>query len=299
MGVYNVTAIPTAGAQVSSAYGSNPWTATVDNISAQVPVSQGTSYRVWQVLIAGAVPGESFNGIRLSGGSSDFLVGGGGLGVTRYATFHGGLEKSLAAFIDQLGSNSGVPLQGSGVGRSVDSIIYDNAFTSDDLIAGTFYVGLAGSTGGEQPELGDGQLRTSAFQWTIYTGVDQPNPPVGVPAGFLTNPVSNTNPGALPGAKLASLRVTITSTGGTSFAQCNWVLPAGLTWDANGTTNLTQNFAGGQVNSGLITVAPGTAPGVYQGSYNAVGFDNPSGSFGAFFQLTVANPNQGGWFFEI
>jgi hypothetical protein len=300
MGIYNVTAIPTAGAQVSSAFGSAPWSASASNISAQVPVGQGAAWRVWQVLIANAVPGESFNGVRIAGGTVDFTVGGGGTGIQRYATFYADLEFTLNAFIDKAGQNAGNAVQGSGIGRPVDAVVTDGRFTSTDLVNGTFYVGISVDTGSEEPGLGDGTARFSAFNWTFYTGADSPNPPPTVPNGRVTNPASNTSPGALPGAKLASLDYTTTSAGGRSFANASWVLPAGLTWDANGTQNLSQSAASQTISTGQITVNPATLPGVYQGSVTVSGYDNPSGTVGPiFFQLVVASPSQGGWFFEI
>lgn len=307
MGIYNVTAVPSANGQTTSAWAGNAvWSANASNVQVQLPVGQGSNWVVWKVQIEGATPGEQFNGIRIQG-TDDFTVGGGGGGINRTAQQYVDLEHSLAAFIDKAGTPTGIVIPGSGVGQEINYVKTAAGFTSDDLIAGTFYVGIGALSDTADVGLGDGIFRSSTLTWTIYTGADLPDPPPGTPTGYLSNPASNTNPGVSEEDGVF-LPVTFVLTGGTgAFKNVQWLLPSAfpnpaeskIEFDINGTQSYSVPLTGSQVDTGTMSVVPAWAtPGQYTLTCNVSGFDG-GGTISLSAVLTIKEPGGSGWFWEF
>lgn len=307
MGIYNVTVNPSANGQTSSGWAGNAvWLSSETNVHVYIAPGQGSSWCVWQVQIAGATPGEVFNGIRIQG-TADFTVGGGGGGITRTAEQYVDLEKVFTSFIDKVGTSTGIVIPGSGVGQEINYVKTAPGFTSDDLIAGTFYVGLGALSTAADAGLGDGNFRTATLTWTIYTGADLPDPPPGTPTGYLTNPASNTNPGVSEDDGVF-LPVTFVLTGGTgAFKNVVWTLPTAfpnpaeskIKFDINGTQSYSVPLSGSQVDTGTMSVVPAWAtPGQYTLSCNVTGFDG-GGTIGLSAVLTIKEPGGSGWFWEF
>jgi hypothetical protein len=263
---------------------------------------------VWQVKIPGLTPGQAFNGIRLVG-TNDFTVGGGGGGIVRTAQAYADVFHTFNEFLSTIGSGAGATVPGTGTGQNVDVVLNPVGFTSTDLVNGTFYVGFCVNTTVADPGLGEGLFRTSALNWTLYTGTDQPSPPPGTASGSLSNPVGNQT-GQSPGGQFASVTVNVipVNNGDTPItAQFNLPtfpgLPAGtLLFASNGAAispSLPVNAGNLWTTScGLINISSLVPPGTYNIGCFIQSGGPPGYNFNLFANLVVMQQGRG-WFFEI
>jgi len=248
-------------------------------------------------------PAEALNGLVMVG-TNDFTVGGGGGGIIRFVQPYADLQNTIAAFLGQPGQTMGGVVVGSGVGVPVNATINKPGFTSDNLMNGTFLVGIAASSSNGDPGLGNGNFRTSALNWSVYTGADVPNPPPGTATGKLTNPATNQDGSKLPGGQFSGIEVQMVPTNNLDpFVVASWSLSGGgnLTFAANGFTTLNQNIGAPEVwkvNCGLININAATPPGLYRINCS-VGVFPGAQTVNLTTNLLVGSPSQGGFFMEF
>lgn len=190
MAIINFTGSPYSISQVGAAGQTKSWSSGSDNI--QVPSLDRAEHSLWalfQIGVAGVATGQSFNGIRIQG-IDDYTYAGGGGARTRIASHYAKLGHSTGAFAG-FASGSGTliaSVPGSGIGASVNAVLTDGTFTSTDIANGTLWCGLQVDGGPQEAGLGGGPFRTSAYNFTMYTGSDTPTPGSGEPSGTILNP---------------------------------------------------------------------------------------------------------------
>lgn len=280
MGIYAIQANPAGTAQQYSAYGSTAWQYNASANFAVIPQGGGTNWMVWACQIGGIPAGKPLNAIRVSGSTNDFTVAGGGGTRTRQATFNMGLLKSFS-----FSGASGTPVQtlpGTGVGSEMIWNLSTPGYTTDDLIAGNVFIGVAVQTNSGDAGLGDGTARYGAMSFTFYTDTDGA-PGGGSVSATLTNPTANFNPGKYGGGQFAALTYVLNSPRPqTSFnMQFTIYSNPGITFAANGSTSLilfkgTTTDPGNPYtgSTGLINVAANAMPGAFTidaGCANVIG----------------------------
>jgi hypothetical protein len=204
-----VTIVANTGASnatTGSAYGNNLWTLLSGIPASFIPIGQGTNWMVWAFKVTGIPAGEVMNGIRVQG-TNDFTVGSGGAGMTRQAVIY--LRPSRSFNYASASGTASQTLVGTGTGASMNAVLSLAGATSDDLLAGNIFVGVAAGTNSGDSGYGSGTLRYNAISFTFYTGPDLPTPGAGAPSCTLTNPVANYNPGIFLGGVFGQMRYTL------------------------------------------------------------------------------------------
>lgn len=247
MAIINFTGSPYSISQVGAAGQTKSWSAASDNIQIlSLDRAEQSLWALFQIGVAGVVTGQSFNGIRIQG-IDDYTYAGGGGARTRIASHYAKLGHTSGAFAG-FASGSGslvASVPGSGIGAGVNAVLTDGSFTSTDIANGTMWVGIQVDGGPQEAGLGGGPFRTSAFNFTMYTGGDAPTPGSGEPSGTIINP--NALPVAAGGQFLGVTANYLPPSGfGTNSLEIVFAVPAG--------SGLT--FAGGgferTYNKGLL-----------------------------------------------
>jgi hypothetical protein len=190
---------------------------------------------------------------------------GGGAGSSRHASFFLFGNTAFHVFGAYV-SGALATITGNGATATFNEVFAPNIFTSDNLVNGTFYLGIGADTDSLDSTLGNGIINFSALNWTFFTGPNVPNPPIDVISGFIDNPAGNTNPGVFAGGQFASLRAVLTQPHnypGATFAFNTG--HSGITFAATGSTGLTVNTESPTwyADTGAINVALTVPPGVY------------------------------------
>lgn len=103
MSVYSVIASPTGMTQVHSGRGQAAWwTENTTYIACNLPALWGSNWAIWSVYLPNAVPGEIVQYLRMRGGH-DYTVGAGGVDKQRIATTLVKIDRSVAAFTNEIG----------------------------------------------------------------------------------------------------------------------------------------------------------------------------------------------------
>jgi hypothetical protein len=300
MSIITFQGSPTSWGQQGSAYGSTGWAYDGNNPTSSIPLGAGTYWIIWQLRTSGIASGQALNGLRIFGGN-DFTVGGGGGTRTRIATLYASARKTYS-FVGTGGSTVGT-LPGTGAGANTDYVMSMSGFTTDDLLAGNLYVGMAVSTNSADSGLGNGIYRLGSRTFTVYTPPDIPQPPGTTVVTTLVNPTGNTLPGKFPGQQFAALTYTLWQPQPQASYQMAFSIGNGFTFASNGSSLLTLNK--GTVNdpaspyigsTGLINMPAGIKPGSYPIFASINGITGGAGS--AVAQLVVA-ARRAGFFFEV
>ena len=297
MSVVQVTASQTKFAQTFSAYGGYAWW---PGPYSNVPAGAGAGWVIWQFGIAGLPANEPFNGVTITG-NNKFIVGN-GAGITRNATLYTRLSNAFA--FD--GTSGGVvaTYPGTGASQGMNTTLTNSALSSNDLIAGNCFIGVAFSTSSLNPSSGDGVFTYGGLNFQFYTGTDSPNPPATQPAGKWKNPADNTDPGAYPGDAFESINYRLTSPLPQTFMGMQFQIigggnasdRAGITFpNGSSTSPLYSKGAQGadpshpyDQDTGLIAVASTVRPNVYSIRCTTTGTGVLGGSgFYDYSSLTV------------
>jgi hypothetical protein len=296
MAVFTVSGGPSGYALAASTYGGNGWSPGSGNVVSVIPFNQGSAWIYWSVKNTAIPPGLPFTGVNIKGGS-DFS--------SNFQTRTGKLfaRVSKAADFVSAGGTQIDSFPGTGVGHQTNATIGNGSITSDDLIAGNVFIGLAVST--DAVDTGNGTFRCAAFNWTLTFG-EPPIPPGGTIGGTLVNPVGNYIPGKVATQQFAGLDYTLTQPVPQSFMTITWTIngPAGIKFAANNSQTLAQSKGTSadpadpaHGNCGPINIAQGTVAGNYtitcfpqisspSSSQTLVGnlnvIQSPGGMFGEF-----------------
>jgi hypothetical protein len=261
---------PASGSQVSSPYGPAYWYGNTANVQCLINPDSGAGWVVYQVKATGLPPADVVNGIRITG-VHDFLVGG-GAGSGRAATGVWKWGHAVADFIGANGDGTFGPVYGTGVGANVNFVSSGVGYTGADINNGTFYIGFSVGSNNLNPGIGMGAAtyRNACFNWTAYTGADQPTPPPSSTVVTVINPASNINPGVVPGGQFQALDLTLNQVLPQASFQFRCNLPPNMTWAVNGSDFLglfkgTSNTPGDpyHASTGLINVASNCAAGTF------------------------------------
>jgi hypothetical protein len=279
MGVYTVQANPAGTASQSSIYGSSPWQYNPSANFAVIPQAGGTPWMIWSCQVGGLTPGKPLNGIRVTG-VNDFTVAGGGVSRTRQASAYMSAARTFA--FTGTGGSLAQTVTGSGVGADMLWSLSTPGWTTDDLMAGNVFIGVAVGTNAGDPGLGDGTYRYGAMTFTFYTDTDGAPGGGGSVSTTLTNPAANINPGKYGGQQFAALTYVFNSPKPqTSFNMQFKIYGNGVTFASSGTSTLVL-FKGTTTDpgnpytgsTGLINVAANAMPGAYlidAGCANVIG----------------------------
>jgi hypothetical protein len=267
MAVTNVSASGSYGTMPGS-HGAIGWgMSSMTSIGATIPPANGTAWAVWQVGVVGIPPGKQITGINISGPVSFWVAG---TGLTRQAVLYADTHTTFGQFASGVGGPL-VTLTGQ---QSANlNVNISSNLSSDDLLAGNFYLGMAVSTTGDNADHGNGSFSLGALSWTFYTSPDQPQTAPGTPSSRLTNPASNTSPGVFPGGQFLQLTSQLLAPLPQQYYSAAFGVPynKGFVFVDNGSNSqiikqqgFTSNPSSPYVAySGVITVAANTVPGVY------------------------------------
>jgi hypothetical protein len=262
MAVFTASGGPSGYGQVASAYGSNGWSAGSGNIVSVIPFNQGSGWAFWALKNTAIPPGLPFTGVNIQGGS-DFTSN----FTTRTAKLFARVSK--AADFSGVGGSQIDSFPGTGVGHQTNATVGGTGITSDDLIAGNVFIGLAVST--DNLDTGNGTFRCAAFNWILTFG-EPPIPPGGTIGGTLTNPTQNYLPGKVTGQQFAALDYNLTQPLPQTFMSLTWTItaPAGVKFVNTNNQTFTQSKGTGgdpadphHGNTGPISIAQGTPSGAY------------------------------------
>lgn len=295
MAVSNVSASSSFGS-IGSAYGNAGWgLATATQIAANIQPGDGTVWAVWQIGIPGLPPGKAVTGIIISGPISFYVYGSGN---TRSATLVADMFSNFNSFSGSGGSASMATLVANGQSTTLNYVFKKQGFTSDMLAAGQCYFGIAVATTGDNAPNGMGSFSFGALSWSIYTAPDDPAPPSGATSSKLTNPAANFNPGVFPGGQFAPLTSQLLGPLPQQYYSAAFGVPfnKGFVFVDNGSNSqiirqqgYTNNPSSPYIcNSGIITVAANTVPGVYtfQCACSGLSFAEPPAQT-VYTQVTV------------
>jgi len=204
-------------------------------------------------------------------GPNKFLVGSGGGDAGRIATIYVDLYKVFTDFLDQPGQPDGT-FFGNGSPTMMQFLFQKPGFTTSDLMAGNYYLGISAASNTTLERAGEPGIFTyGGLSWSMFFGQDVNNPPDTAINTILTNPPPNYDPGKFQTQGFESLTLEFLQPIPQPNLSFQWILPpnSGLTF-SNGTTGLQQNkgYNGDSSNpyigsTGPINIAPSVAPGVY------------------------------------
>jgi hypothetical protein len=268
MGIYSLQANPAGTGQQASAWGTTAWQYNPSANFAVIAQGAGTNWMAWACQIGGIPAGKPLNAIRVQG-INDFTVGAGGVGKTRLATFYMQVLRTYS-FTGTAGSGEQT-LTGTGTGAEMIWNVATPGWTTDDLINGNLYIGVAVATNNGDAGQGSGTARYGAMSFTFYTDTDGAPGGGGSVSTTLVNPTANFNPGKYGGQQFAALTYTFVSPKPqASFNMQFKIYGAGVTFASSGTSTLvlfkgTTSDPGNPYigSTGLINVAANAMPGSY------------------------------------
>ena len=268
MSVLNISLSPTNWGGTYSAYGSVGWSKA---LQAVIPPNYGTNWVIWQIGASGLAAGEPINGINVNG-INTFLVA---AGATRTATLIANALNNFNAFNGANGPALDT-LPGDGTRKTVNATFAPSGLTTNDLLNGSVFFGVAVTTSNAQATLGNGTFTYGALAVQIFTGTDGANPPPTAASGVWKNPASNNNPGKLAGLEnFSSLNYRLASPIPQTFFNMQFQIMGSSSLGIrfpNGTSTSPSYLKGAQgadpshpydQDTGILTIDAGVAPGTY------------------------------------
>jgi hypothetical protein len=261
MAVFTVAAGPSGYAQAANG-ASSGWSPGSGNVVTVMAPGQTSNWIYWSVKNTAIPPGLAFTGVNIQGGC-DFTSPGG----ARVANLYARVSKTLD--FAGAGGTQIDSVTGNGVGHQTNATIGGSGITSDDLISGSIFIGLAANCTGV--EAGNGTFRTAAFNWILTFG-EPPVPPGGTIGGKLTSPSGNYLPGKVTGQQFAALDYNLTQPLPQTFLSITWTItaPAGVKFVNTNNQSFSQSKGTGgdpadpyHGNTGPISIAQGTPAGNY------------------------------------